>query len=338
MLAGVSNFQDMGRVTMMGDLNDPIYAYFNPSIAYDGKGKLRINIRACTFRVEPKGNYDYRDGSNYSKTKNLYGYLDPKTLAVTKLKEVTYSADTPAEIRTIAGLEDARLFWREDGMHFIGAQVDTRREYRYPPQQAEFLYDEATNELKYLRTMFGESPARGEKNWLPPDVPSDLFEFNYSPTQVIKNGKLEGVRYGGFIHGSSQLLWQAKTKTYIAVLHSKHADPLLVGKIYDKMMYVHYIAEYNPEGYLIRLSEPFTFGLADNIEFVNGMVEHGDDLLMTLGAGDARWGIARVNKERAIKLLKPYGALEREPIKPLTRPMHKYITFQQLEDRRTARR
>lgn len=334
MLDGVFNLQDMARVTMMGDVNDPIYAYFNPSIAYDGKGKLRINIRACTFRVEPNGNYDYRDGSDHSKTKNLYGYLDPKTFAITKLQEVKYCENTPREIIQVSGLEDARLFWRDDGMHFIGAQVDTRREYRYPPQQAEFVYDEATNTLNYLRTMFGESPARGEKNWLPPDVPSKEFEFNYSPTQVIKDAKLVGVRYGGFIHGSSQLLWQPKTKTYLAVLHSKHADPLLVGKIYDKMLYVHYIAEYNEAGYLIRLSDPFTFGLADNIEFVNGMVENNNELLMSLGAGDARWGLVRLSKDRAIKLLKPYAAIEREPIKLLTRPQHKYILFQQLEIKR----
>ncbi len=334
MLDGVFNLQDMARITVMGDINDPVYAYFNPSIAYDGRGKLRINIRACTFRVEPNGNYDYRDGSNYSKTKNLYGYLDPKTLAVTKLKEVSYCKNTPAEIAKISGLEDARLYWRDDGMHFIGAQVDTRREYRYPAQQAEFVYDEPTNELKYIRTMLGESPARAEKNWLAPDQPSDLFEYNYSPTQIIKAGKLVGVRYAGFIHGSSQLLWQPKTKTYLAVLHSKHANPLIVGRVYDKMLYVHYVAEFNEQGCLIQLSDPFTFGLQDYIEFVSGAVEHGGDLLMSLGIGDGRWGIARLNKDRAISLLKPYGAIERIPIKSLTRAQHKYITFQQLEAKR----
>lgn len=335
MLDGVFNLTDMARVTVMGDINDPVYAYFNPSIAYDGKGKLRINIRACTFRVEPNGNYDYRDGTDHSKTKNLYGYLDPKTLNITKLKEVTYSSDTPKEITVISGLEDARLFWRDDGMHFIGAQTDTRPYYRYPPQQAEFVYNEATNELKYLRTMLGESPARGEKNWLPPDVESEQFEFNYSPTQIIdKDRKLVGVRYNGFIHGSSQLLWQPKTKTYLAVLHSKHADPLIVGKIYDKMLYVHYLAEYNEAGYLIQLSDPFTYGLSDYIEFCGGMVEVGKDLLMSIGIGDGRWGLARLDKAKAISLLKPYGGIEREPIKPLTQAQHKYITFQHLLTKR----
>lgn len=338
MLDGVLNLQDMARVTVMGDINEPVYAYFNPSIAYDGKGRLRIVIRACTFRPIPGGTYDYRDGSNYSKTKNMYGYLDPVTLEVTELTELAYDSDTPPEI-VRSGLEDARLYWRKDGMHFIGVHVDTRPEHRYPPLQAEFIYDEKAKELRYIRTMFGESPARGEKNWLPPDVPSDKFEYNYSPTQVIKDGvELEGVRYAGFIHGSSQLLWQPKTKSYLAVLHSKHLDPLIVGKVYDKMLYVHYLAEYNEQGYLIRISDPFTLGLADNIQFVSGMVEIEGDLLMSFGAGDARWGFARLDKARAIKLLKPYAALEREPIKPLTRPQHKYIVFQQLENRQSLRR
>lgn len=331
MLDGVFNLQEMARVTIMGDVNDPIYAYMNPSIAYDGKGKLRINIRACTFGVKPLGKWYFRDGANYAKTKNMYGYLDPKTLAVTKLKELTYSADTPKEVSLYSGLEDARIFWRDDGMHFSGVRTDTRPAFRYPPQQAEFVLDEAKGELKYIHTMLGPSPARGEKNWLPPNVPTDAFDYNYSPTEVYKDKKIIGVRYQGFIHGSSQLIWQPKTKTYLAVLHSKHTDPLITERIYDKKLFVHYIAEYNEAGYLTRLSEPFTFGLQDYIEFAAGMVEAGSDLLISLGAGDARWGIARLDKAKAISLLKPYGAIEREPIRPLTRADLKYITYKQLD-------
>jgi hypothetical protein len=336
--ADILNLQQAGaRVTMMGDFNDPVYAYFNPCIAYDGDGKIRINIRACTFAVLPRGPYYFRDGVPYSKTKNLYGYLDPETLAVTGLQEVQYSPDTPQEIWRIGGLEDARLFWREDGMHFIGVQVDTRPAYRTPPQQAEFVYDELTNTLQYYRTMFGESPIRGEKNWMPPDVPG-TFDFSYSPTEVIaNNGKVFGSRYAGFIHGSSQLLWQPESETYLAVLHSKHRDPLIVGRAYDNMIYVHYFAEYNAAGLLKKISQPFTFGLEDYIQFVAGAVEVDGDLLMSLGAGDARMGFARIRKEKVLSMLKPYDGTEHSPLPPLTRAQQRYLDYASINIQQSVR-
>lgn len=324
MLSSILNLQTIGaRVTMMGDINDPVYTYINPSIAFDGKGKLRIVIRSCNFAVEPEGKFYYREGT-YSKSKVLYGYIDPITLEVSGLQELKYCKDTPFHIVN-SGLEDARLYWREDGMHFIGAEVDRRPQHNYPAQQAEFVYDEQAKELKYLRTMFGESPARAEKNWMPPDVPSKLFEYNYSPTQVIQQGKLSGVRYDGWIHGSSQLLWQPKSKTYIAMLHSKHANPMIVEKVYDHMIYVHYFAEYNEQGFLQQITAPFTFGLQDNIEFVAGMVEHQGKLIVSLGAGDGRWGIVSIDKNILIKLLKPYGGIEVSPLPSPDRELQRYL-------------
>ena len=324
MLDEILNIQDRGaRVTIMGDINEPVFAYFNPSIAYDGKGKLRINIRACNFAVMRHGMYYYRDNKGYSVTKNMYGYLDPVSLEITDLKEVKHCDKTPTEI-VRSGLEDARLFWRKDGMHFSGARVDTRPMYKTPAQQAEFVFDDKSGCLKYLRTMFSPSPARAEKNWMPTDKPGK-FEYNYSPTQIYKGTRVEGERYDGFIHGGSQLLWQPKTKTYLAVLHSKHYNPMIVNKAYDNMIYVHYFAEYNEGGMLTKISEPFRFGLLDNIEFASGMVEHDGDLLMVFGIGDARFGFARINKEKAIDMLSKYDGVDRNPLPPLTKAQARYI-------------
>lgn len=333
MLDELLNIQDRGaRVTVLGDINDPIYAYFNPSIAYDGKGKLRINIRSCNFAVKRHGMYYYRDNKSYSITKNLYGYIDPDTLKITGLKEIKHSDDTPKEI-VRSGIEDVRLFWRDDGMHFAGVRVDTRPLYKTPAQQCEFVMDEATGIVKYLRTMLAESPARAEKNWLPTDKPGK-FEYNYSPKQVYDGKRVVGERYDGFIHGSSQLLWQPKSKTYLAMLHSKHHNPLVIGRAYDNMIYVHYFAEYNEAGLLVRISEPFKLGLLDNIEFVAGMVEHKGDLLFSFGAGDARFGIGRIKKENAIEMLAKYDGIDHKPLPPLTKAQARYIERETFDLRR----
>lgn len=336
MLDEILNIQSMGaRVTVLGDINDPIFAYFNPSIAFDGKGKLRINIRACNFAVKRHGMYYYRDNQGYAVTKNMYGYIDPDTLAITKLKEVKHSNDTPQEI-VRSGIEDVRLFWRDDGMHFSGVRVDTRPLYKYPAQQCEFVMDDKTGILQYKRTMFSPSPARAEKNWLPTDKPAS-FEYNYSPTETYTGTRVSGDRYAGFIHGGSQLLWQEDTKTWLAVLHSKHHNPLVIGKAYDNMIYVHYFAEYSEDGMLIRISEPFKLGLLDNIEFVAGMVEHKGYLLMSAGFGDARFGFIRIKKENAINMLRLYDGVDRSPLPPLTRAQVRYIEREQYDQGRLAR-
>lgn len=330
MLDEVLNLAAVGaRVTVLGDVNDPIYAYFNPSIAYDGNGKLRINIRACNFAVKPHGIWYLRGGAGHAHTKNLYGHIDPDTLEITDLKEVQYSENTPRDIADISGLEDARLFWRKDGMHFSGVKVDTRTAYRYPAQQAEFVYDEKTNTLKYLGTMLAKSPARSEKNWLPADKPTTAFDYVYSPTEVYVKRAVEGEQYDGFIHGSSQLLWQPKTKTYLGVLHSKHYNAMIVGQgLYDTMIYVHYFAEYNAKGKLIRISEPFTFGLQDNIEFVAGAVEHKGKLLMSLGVGDGRMAFASLDKDKVIDMLTEYKGTEINPLPPITGTQQRYIDLE----------
>lgn len=302
------NIQDMGaRVTVLGDYNDAGYPYYNPSLAYDGSGKLRISIRSCNFTVKPDGKWHFADGGDHALSKVLYGYLDADTLTITELKQLEYGIDTPIETRDISGLEDARIFWRKNGMHFSGVQIDTRAGFGYPAQQAEYVLDNKTGKLEYLHTMRSFSPAQPEKNWLPTDKPG-RFDYSYSPTQVYRNNTIETVgadRYVGDLHGSSQLLWQPESSTYLAVLHIKHLNPL-AGVKYDNYTYMHFFAEYNQDGLLIKLSKPFTFGTGENIEFASGMVEVGNDMMISFGIRDARLGIARLPKATFIEQLNDY--------------------------------
>lgn len=309
------NIQDYGaRVVVMADINDDQYPYYNPSIAFDGKGKLRIAIRSCNFTVKPDGYWHLADGSDHAITKVLYGYLDPETYTISDLKELKYSDGAPFETKQITGLEDARIYWRKDGMHFSGVEIDTRRFFIRPARQAEYVLDEATDTLQYIRTMASPNPTRPEKNWQPADKPG-LFDYSYSPTEVYKDDRVQLVGdapYRGYIHGSSQLIWQPKSKTYLTVLHSKHLNPM-AGVVYDKYKYLHYFAEYSDQGVLLRISDPFTFGLGENIEFASGMVELGNDLLISIGIRDARLGLVRLAKETVLTMLHAYDPNEKPP-------------------------
>lgn len=311
----VINLQDHGaRLVVLADINDPQYPYYNPSIAYDGKGKIRVSIRSCNFTVKPDGVWHLADGSDHAISKMLYGYLDPKHLTISKLKELKYGDGAPFETKTVTGLEDARIFWRQDGMHFSGVEIDTRRFFMRPARQAEYVLDEATDTLQYIRTMNSPNPARPEKNWQPTDMPGK-FDYSYSPTEVYKDDAvyLHGdLPYRGYIHGSSQLLWQEDTQTYLTVLHSKHLNPL-AGVVYDRYKYLHYFAEYDANGVIQKISDAFTFGTGENIEFAAGMVAYGSDMIISLGIRDARLGLARISRAAMIAMLHEYDPKEPLP-------------------------
>lgn len=300
------DLQSLGvDLRIYGEIDDHAMRYFNPSIAFHD-GKLKIAIRSCNFAVERQGKWYFRDGSAYSKTDVLYGDLDPNSLTVSNLQKLMISDNSPS-ITKLAGLEDVRLFSRKDGMHAIGFESDrlSRTLHNESASLAEYLIK--GNELIYLRTL--EKPVKEgvEKNWAPTDVPSDKFDFTYSPTEIWKDGKVIGQPTTSEIHGGSQLLKQ-EDGTYISIVHEKILDPAfrrLNHLIYDKFVYHTYLARHNEQGFITHLTKPFTFGTHENIEFASGMVEHENYFIISLGIRDCKFAIAKINRKKLIDLLEP---------------------------------
>lgn len=298
------DLQSIGAEIMTyGEVDDPYMKQFNPSIAWDGS-KLKIAIRSCNFGIKPDGHWHFRDGNAYSLTDVLYGDLDPDTLQVSNLVKLGISDDSPIHVK-VSGLEDVRLFSRKDGMHAVGFKSDrvARSQHNKTAGMAEFIIK--GKELKYIRSL--EKPKREidypEKNWCPTDEPSKEFEFTYSPTQVWKDGKVTGLPYKDNIHGGTQLLKQ-KDGTYLSLVHEKILDGkhLRTAGVYDKHVYLHYLARHNKDGMIIELSKPFRFGTLENIEFAGGMVEHNGNLLISLGIRDCKYAIGRISKDKLMEL------------------------------------
>lgn len=309
-IKNILDLQSIGaELRIYGEINDPNMRYFNPSIAWhrqevdqDAYPKLKIAIRSCNFAVERHGKWYLRDGSAYSKTDVIYGDLDPITLEVSNLEKLNLSSDTP--IRTkVAGLEDVRLFSRKDGMHAIGFESDrlTRSLHNASTSLAEYLINR--DELKYIRTLKKPITAVVEKNWSTADMPNKSFDFTYSPTQVWKDGEVIGQKYKGIIHGGTQLIKQ-KDGTYLSIVHDKVIDPTLNRpNIYDKYVYRHYLARHGKDGIITHLTEPFNFGTHENIEFAGGMVEYGEDFIISAGVRDCKFILVRINRQKLIDLL-----------------------------------
>lgn len=294
------DLQSLGaELRIYGEINDPIYRHFNPSIALH-EGKLKISIRACNFNVQRHGKWSFR-GNFYSLTDVLLGDLDPETLQVSNLQKLELSKDSPKTILT-AGLEDVRLFSRKDGLHAVGFESDriTRSLHNASAKMAEYVIK--GNELKYIRTLDKPVADIVEKNWSPTDTPSKLFDFTYSDTQVWKEGIVRGELSKTNIHGGTQLLKQKDG--YLSLVHEKAMDRTLKRPgVYDKYKYIHYLAKHDNNGIITQKSKGFTFGTHENIEFAAGMVEHEGDLIITAGVRDCKYLICRISKNKLLNLI-----------------------------------
>ena len=299
------DIQELGaRTVIYGEIDHPDMRYFNPSIAWH-QGKLKIAIRSCNFKVERKGKWSFRDGSAYSKTDVLYGDLDPNTLEVKNLEKLRLSTDSPTRL-LVAGLEDVRLFSRKEGMYAIGFESDRLTRSLHNESASLALYLVKDHQLMYMITLPKPDKKLVEKNWSPTDVPSKEFDFTYSDSQVYKKGELIGEPSVTQIHGGSQLLLQ-EDGSYLSLVHEKKLDPKFTYQrnslIYDKYIYYHYLARHGKDGIITQLSKPFRFGTLENIEFAAGMVQDGEDLIISYGIRDCKYAICKVSKDKLVDLL-----------------------------------
>lgn len=295
------DLQEMGaELRIYGEIEGDM-RNFNPSIAWLDD-KLMIAIRSCNFMVKRHGDWYLRDGSAYSKTDVILGEVDPKTLEVRVIRKLPLSSNTPTRVK-VAGLEDVRLFIRKGKLMAVGFESDRLTKSLHNASASMAVY-EIGEELKYVETL--EKPVKEtvEKNWCPPDVESKLFDYTYSPTQAIKDGKLIGGPTMSQIHGGSILLKQ-KDGTYLSLVHEKKADKRL-GKVYDRFVYYTYLARHDKQGMITHLTPPFRFGTLENIEFAAGLVEHEEDFIMSFGIRDCKYGLARISKEKLTNLLEPW--------------------------------
>ena len=257
----------------------------NPSISRSPDGQIWLSLRANTVQLRKNlGLIGDHAPAHYQN--HLYiGKLNEDTLKITDLKEVT---PVPHPI-FYWGIEDVRLFHRPDGLHGIGVTVDTSSG-RQTVCQTEILIDHATAKYRLLRT-YGNPRKLPEKNWSPPTDPTPQFDFAYSPTEVVKDGRIIGTPYDGRIHGGTQLL--PYKDGYLTIAHT-------VMRIDSNKHYISQALLRNQAGITTHLSQLFHLDvgwrshLKESVEFISGAVWSGKDILVTLGVKDVLCGAARI--------------------------------------------
>lgn len=187
------------------------------------------------------------------------------------------------------GVEDVRVFCRADGLHGVGVGFPEGR-----ITQCELLLDYAEGSYRVIRD-YGQPFGHTEKNWSPPSVPTPLFDFVYSPTQVVHHGRVKGQPYNGRLHGGTQLL--PYKDGWISVAHQ--ALPL---RPFADLWYMSVAIRYNKYGLATHQSQFFDFGsgwragFRESVEFVSGGIWLVPDttLLLSLGVQDSGCALVRV--------------------------------------------
>lgn len=262
--------------------------HYNPGMARDPDGKIFISVRSCITNFKEKFGITHPLG--YENFLHV-GILEEKTLKVKGLKLVKPDKDYPG---LQWGIEDVRLFWREDGLHGIGVILPIELG-KVRLREGEILIDYKAGTYKLIKD-WGRPFGHAEKNWMPSEHPNEHFDFVYSPTQIVKNGEVFGEDNDLFIHNGTPLIHFEDG--YIAVGHS-------VVSVKGERTYAQLALKFDSRGKLTHQSQFFHFNvgwreqLKETIEFASGLLwaegKEGKELIIGFGVKDELVGICNLD-------------------------------------------
>lgn len=261
--------------------------HYNPGLARDPDGRLFVSVRSCITNYKEKFGITHPLG--YENFLHV-GILNEKTLELEGLKEVKPDKEYPG---LQWGIEDVRLFWREDGLHGIGVILPVENG-QLKLRQGEILIDYEAGTYKLIKD-HGRPFGHAEKNWMPSESPTPHFDFVYSPTQIVKDGRVIGEDNELFIHNGTPLI--PYKDGYISIGHA-------VTSVLGERTYAQIALKFDQRGKLIEHSQFFHFNvgwrekLHETIEFASGLVwslgKEEKELLVGLGVKDELLGFCKI--------------------------------------------
>ncbi len=284
--------------------DDKTWSLFNPSIGSSPQG-YAMTFRSSNYVIMPDSGELYVQTSGPITNKMFFTETN-ENMELLDLREISFK-DSGLFVRR--GVEDAKLFWRHDKWYFSGVVLE---QHTPIARMAIFTLDPKKNTAKIDHIYKGQNPKKPEKNWMIPNELNPNFDFIHGPTSIGKGTQIifsasNDLRIAP-LRGNTNLL-SLNDGTYLAVVHILYTRKT---RTYDQRMrgmrdglykdYNHLFARYNERGQLIELGEEFKF-IEPGIEFAAGMVEMGDDLVITFGKDDVSSHYARIPKWKAIKML-----------------------------------
>jgi predicted GH43/DUF377 family glycosyl hydrolase len=283
------------------------WVVFNPALGKTSEGQLFCIFRVANFVKDNEQASGWRvliDGYDY-KNVLYYGNLSDK-YEVSDLEELVIKGGP----NLVRGLEDPRVFQREDGWYLLATYMEKWSE---ESRMIVYKLDLETKVATFVKLYNGHSLAVAEKNWMPTyDKANPNFDFIYSSTGIYKddqiilsttsNKNLNNLRGGA-------PLYPLNDGSYISICHIQDKDQKAKifedkVKLYDVCNYTHVFVRYNNYGKIIERSPEFVFE-DYHVEFASGLIEHEGNFLITYGINDLTSSLAIIPKDNVLKMLFP---------------------------------
>ncbi|NDB83938.1 MAG: hypothetical protein EB127_14625 [Alphaproteobacteria bacterium] len=292
----------------------------NPSIFIDDDDVIKVNLRHVNYTFyhsEAKLfqhqwgplTYIHPENDMHLRTWNWYLELD-HNLNITRYNKVdTSTFDTYEPKWDFVGLEDARIFRWEGKLYLSGVRRDTTTHGQGRMELCEIeVGDDYVKEISRVRI---EPPVDSycEKNWMPVmDMPYHYVKWS-NPTEVVradpKTGRAETVYLterapiaADFRGGSQVIKFRG---LYVAVVHEVNLFKSEVGR--KDGLYRHRFLLWDDKFNLVRYSPIFAF-MDAHVEFAVGMVEQGNDMLISFGFQDNAAFVLRMKSDTLDKFIK----------------------------------
>lgn len=281
----------------------------NPSIGFSPEKGYAAVVRSSNYKINEYGIPDIVLSS--IKNELWFSELDDD-LNLTNLREIKVFGD----IDLSQGVEDARLFWKNDSWYVLGV-IQRVTASRRIQRLALFKLDANANSAFYEKTYESWDTARSEKNWMPVAYGENTnFDYIYSPNGIVKGSSfiLSGSSdtYINNIRGGS-CLWPLGDGTYLSITHSTYLkDKIFYNpetESYSKTQlrtYTHQFVHYDGYGKIIEISSEFVLEHL-GIEFAAGLVEKDGNFVISYGVEDEAARLAVIPKEQVLRLLGPVG-------------------------------
>lgn len=306
MATTISDFGGMTqKVLRLPDPSEQTWSAFNPSIGYAKKAGYAMLFRSSNYLIDERTGIIRLLFGTTIKSRIWFSELD-EDLNLVGLREVKFDHQG-AQVRR--GVEDPRLFWRDDSWYFSAVMLEAGHTPR--ARMTVYRLDTETMVATFVEKLETPSANVPEKNWMAPDVATSAFDFVYSFRKTYKDGTLEDIPDSSRLpkyRGGSGLVLQ-DDGTYLAVVHqvdvdeSRKINPRTFGvEVLVVRDYWHRFVRYDSNGRLIEHSDQFIFE-STGIEYAAGLVEHGEDLVISYGKKDCASYLARVPKSTVVGML-----------------------------------
>lgn len=264
--------------------------HYNPGLARKFDGDIYVSIRSCITNQK-----------EFQGVRHPLGYENFLHVGILKEDDHGQYIDGLKEILPVEtyegfqwGIEDVRLFWREDGLHGIGVILPLDNGL-IKLRQAEILIDYEAGTYTLLKD-HGRPFGHAEKNWAPTETANPNFDFVYSPTQIVKDGEVIGEDNDLFIHNGTPLI--PFEDGYLSIGHA-------VCAVLGERTYAQIALKFDEFGKLVGHSQFFHFDvgwreqLQETIEFASGLIQLDENtLLVGIGVKDELLGLCKLPLSR----------------------------------------